>query len=65
MTTAIEGIGLFSKRDAAKYLNVSERTLFDLTAPRGPLPCIKPTAWSVRYSRDDLDKFIASHREAK
>lgn len=27
--------------DAAELLSISERTLFDLTAPNGPIPCIR------------------------
>lgn len=28
-------------RDAAKALGISARTLWELTAPRGPIPCLR------------------------
>jgi len=28
-------------RDAAKALGIAERTLWGLTAPRGPIPCLR------------------------
>ena len=55
----------YGTRDAARYVGVSVRTLYTLTHPRGPIPVLRPTAWSVRYLKSDLDAFIASRREGK
>lgn len=46
-------------REAAQALGISERTLWSLTAPRGPLPCVK-IGRSVRYCPDALKAYLAS-----
>jgi hypothetical protein len=55
---------LLTKREAAAALSVCERTLYDLTAPRGPIPCLRlpgrGVARSIRYAVDDLRAWIAS-----
>jgi hypothetical protein len=43
---------------AARLLAVSGRTLFDLTEPRGLLPCLR-IGRSVRYRVIDLENFVA------
>lgn len=53
---------LFKVREAAKYLSISERTLFDLTK-EGRLPAVKFNH-SVRYDIADLDTFIAAAKGA-
>ena len=50
---------LLNAREAAKLLHCSERTIWTLTAPRGPIPCIKITPRVVRYEREDLIEFLA------
>lgn len=52
---------LLTIREAAARLGISERKLWDLTMPRGPLPCVR-IGQSVRYVPDDLDEFIAAMR---
>ncbi len=32
---------VLSVREAARFLNISPRTLWNLTTPRGPIPCIR------------------------
>jgi hypothetical protein len=52
-------------RDAAKALGVSARTLWALTAPRGPVPCVRVGAGrrqTVLYPVDQLRAWLA--REA-
>ena len=44
---------LISAREAASLLAISERTLWALSAPRGPIPAIR-LGRSVRYSVDAL-----------
>ena len=44
---------LLTPREAAQALSVSERTLYNLTAPRGDIPVIK-SGQLVRYVVDDL-----------
>ena len=53
---------LFTPRDAARTLAVSGRTLWAMTAPRGPIPCVR-IGRSVRYYVDDLRGFIENKRE--
>ena len=56
-------VAVLSSPDAARYIGVSVRTLYGLSRPRGPIPVVRPTAWSVRYLKSDLDAFLASKRE--
>ncbi len=49
--------GLLSARQAAKRLNISERSLWNLSAPRGPLPTVR-IGGRVLYSASDLDVAI-------
>lgn len=49
-------------REAAKALGVSSRTLWDLTAPRGPIPCVRVGAGkrqSVLYPVEVLRAWLA------
>jgi hypothetical protein len=58
---------LLTSREAAVALSVSERTLWTLTQPRGPIPAIRlggrgATARALRYSVDDLRAWIAQQK---
>jgi predicted DNA-binding transcriptional regulator AlpA len=44
---------LLHSRDAAKLLTISERTLWDISSPRGTVPTVR-MGRSVRYLRGDL-----------
>lgn len=50
---------LLSTRDAAAFLSVSGRTLWTLTAPRGPIPSVR-LGRSVRYSVESLQAWARS-----
>ncbi len=54
---------LLSARDAAKALSISERTLWGLTAPRGPIPCVR-LGGRVLYSPESLRRWIAGQQGA-
>ena len=54
---------LVDARTAARMLSFSERTLWSLTAPRGPIHCIRVSKRGVRYAVADLERFIESHKE--
>jgi len=47
-----------SSREAARLLSVSQRTLWTLTAPRGPVPCVR-VASRVLYRPGDLRAYLA------
>ena len=47
---------------AARALAVSQRTLWGLTTPRGPIPCVR-IGRSVRYAADDLQRWIDTRKE--
>ena len=52
---------LLSIREAARMLGISERTLWSLTAPRGPIKCVRTSATGrVLYSRQSLVEWIAA-----
>lgn len=44
---------LLTAREAAKALRISEKTLWSMTVPRGPIPSVR-LGRSVRYVVDDL-----------
>lgn len=49
-------------RDAAKALGISERTLWGLTAPRGPIPCLRigpGKRQTVLYSVAELQAWLS------
>jgi len=48
-------------RDAARMLSISERALWALTAPRGPIPCVR-LGRSVRYSVAALQRYLETGR---
>ena len=49
---------LLTIHEAAEYLRVSTRTLYSLTRPRGPIPCIRVGPRGVRFSLASLQRFI-------
>jgi hypothetical protein len=49
---------LLTARDAANALAISEKPLWTLTAPRGPIPMIRVGERSVRYSVTALQRWI-------
>ena len=52
---------LLTAREAAARLGMSERKLFSLSAPRGPVGVLRDGRW-VRYDPRDLDEFISRAR---
>lgn len=54
---------LLTSREAAAALSVCEKTLWSITAPRGPLPVVK-IGRAVRYSVTDLEAFIKCQKAA-
>ena len=53
--------GLLKTREAAKWLAVSDRTLFSLKAT-GEIPHVR-VGRSVRYSVDDLQQWVSKNKE--
>jgi hypothetical protein len=54
-------------REAAKALGISERTLWGLTAPRGPIPCLRVgqgKRQTVLYPTADLQAWLTREAEA-
>ena len=49
--------GLLTVRQAAKYMSIGARKLFDLTSPRGPIPVVRLGA-RLAYSVKDLEAAI-------
>ena len=51
---------LLTAHSAAALLSISERTLWSISAPRGPIPVVRPGGGrAVRYSFNGLRKYIA------
>jgi len=48
---------LLSAREASIAMSISARTLWSLTAPRGPIPCLRLNS-RVLYPVDGLKKWI-------
>jgi excisionase family DNA binding protein len=55
---------LLNTRDAARTLAVSERTLWGLTRPRGPIPAVR-LGRAVRYAVTDLQGYIEAQQGAR
>lgn len=53
----VEGPRLVRARDAAQMLAISERKLWEITSPRGPIPCVRLDK-AVRYDIDDLRVWV-------
>lgn len=49
---------LLNVADAAKYLGISQRKMYDLAEPRGPIPCYHLAKRITRFSINDLNAFI-------
>lgn len=45
---------LLTAAQAAEALELSQRTLYSLTHPRGPIPCVRLGARLIRYCPDAL-----------
>jgi len=52
---------LLTAREAAEALSISSRSLWQMTAPRGPIPVIRIGS-SVRYAIEDLAEAVAALR---
>jgi hypothetical protein len=55
-------------RDAAKALGISPRTLWALTAPRGPIPCARIGTGkrkTILYPADALREWLAQQVQAQ
>jgi excisionase family DNA binding protein len=48
---------LMTQREAAKALGISQRKLWDMTAPRGPIPVVK-LGTLVRFAPEDLRRAV-------
>jgi predicted DNA-binding transcriptional regulator AlpA len=53
---------LIKSPEAATFLGVGERTLWSLTAPRGPIPSVK-IGCSVRFDKRDLIAFVDAQKQ--
>ncbi len=54
-------------REAAKALGISARTLWGLTAPRGPIPCVRVGSGkrrTVLYPTADLQVWLSRQAQA-
>ena len=53
---------LLSVKDAAKALGISQRTLWGISAPRGPLPVVR-IGTRILYDPDDLARFVQAQKK--
>ena len=66
-TQPVESLAL-RPRDAARALGISARTLWGLTAPRGPIPCLRighGKRQTVLYPVADLQAWLSRQAEAE
>ncbi|NYT61282.1 helix-turn-helix domain-containing protein [Alcaligenaceae bacterium] len=52
---------LISVKDAAERLGVSARTVYDLAAPAGPIPCHRIGA-RILFNKEDITEYLQSYR---
>jgi hypothetical protein len=65
-TQSVESLAL-RPRETAKALGISPRTLWGLTAPRGPIPCLRighGKRQTVLYPVADLQAWLSRQAEA-
>ena len=65
-TQPVESLAL-RPREASKALGISARTLWGLTAPRGPIPCVRVGSGKRRivlYPTADLQAWLSRQAEA-
>ena len=65
-TQSVEPLAL-RPREAAQALGISARTLWGLTAPRGPIPCLRighGKRQAVLYPVADLQAWLSRQAEA-
>ena len=55
--------GLLTEREAAAYLKISARSLWE-ARKAGRVAFVKPTPHSIRYAVADLEAYIATIRQA-
>jgi predicted DNA-binding transcriptional regulator AlpA len=55
---------LVKAAEAARLLCISEKSLWSLTAPRGPIPAIRIGERSIRYSTEQLKRWIEQQHAA-
>jgi len=55
---------LLTSREAAEALSISNRTLWEKTAPRGPIPVVR-IGTSVRYAMEDIAATVAALKITK
>jgi hypothetical protein len=58
MAAETEALLVLTPRQAAAKLQIGERSLWSLTAPRGPIRCVR-AGRSVRYRLCDLEDWLA------
>lgn len=66
-TQSVEPLAL-RPREAAKALGISTRTLWALTSPRGPIPCLRighGKRQSVLYPVADLQIWLSRQADAE
>ncbi|MCG6158313.1 helix-turn-helix domain-containing protein [Rubinisphaera margarita] len=57
MSAEFESMLLRNSRETAKVLGISERKLWSLTSPRGPIPCVR-MGRNVRYDLADVRAYV-------
>ena len=65
--TSVEPLAL-RPREAARAMGISERTLWKLTAPRGPIPCVRignGKRQTVLYPVANLQAWMSLRAEAE
>lgn len=68
MTTQTVAPLALRPREAAKALGISPRTLWGLTQPRGPIPCVRigrGKRQTVLYPLTDLQAWLSRQAEAE
>ena len=58
----IENKSLWSKRECAEQLGISERTLHSHTTPRGTLPCVK-IGTRVGYRPEAVEQWLKEREQ--
>lgn len=52
---------MLTAKEAAAQLSISARSMYDLAAPGGPVPCYR-IGRAVRFAQEDLDRYLQALR---
>ena len=51
---------MITAEEVAKMLGISRGAVYDLAAPKGPIPCVRLSRRCIRFSLADVEAYVQS-----